>query len=119
VKDMHHERLADTTDSKVRYAKHIVTVVIACAAISALLASPALKRAELCNLMSLKQLVLGSTEQRMELLGVSGCKMLTSLRLLSPALQALFARNCYRLQACQHAILLILCANVCHDACMS
>ena len=62
-------------------------------------------------MMSLKQLVLGSPEQRLELLWVDGCKMLTSLRLLSPALNGLFAGNCYRLQARQHAIVLITCAR--------
>jgi hypothetical protein len=79
-----------------------------CAGINALLASPALKRADLCYLMSLKQLVLQDPEQRLALLYVVGCKMLTSLRVLSPALTTLAATGCHRLQAnsshaCKHA----------------
>lgn len=88
-------------------ASRVVTsapVDSACAGINALLASPALKRAELCNLMSLKQLLLQDPEQRLELLYVAGCKMLTTLRVLSPSLTSLNARSCYRLQARSQAV---------------
>ena len=70
----------------------------ACAGIAALLASPALKQADLCNLISLKQLLLKDPDQRLEALNVNGCKMLTSLRVASPALTSLSASSCYRLQ---------------------
>jgi hypothetical protein len=57
-----------------------------------------LKRAELCCLKSLKQLVLDNPEQQLELLFVAGCRLLSSLRLLSRALTTLAADGCYRLQ---------------------
>jgi hypothetical protein len=75
-----------------------VAVRTACADITALLAWPSLKGAELRNLISLKQLLLDDPEQRLEELDVTGCKMLTSLRVASPALFVLGASSCYRLQ---------------------
>lgn len=79
-----------------------------CAACSTLLASPALKRVELDNLLGVKQLRFDDPEQRLELLSVIGCKMLNSLHLASPALAMLSANNCCRLRvrACIPTMLL-------------
>lgn len=91
-----------------------------CAAITALLASTTLKRAQLCNLISLKVLLLEDPEQRLEELDVTGCKMLTSLRVASPALTVLYASSCYRLQVHGELFMHASCCTPCkqhYDAC--